>query len=247
MSGKPFVQHGYSMPTMNPLYVAPPYHKQDTTAVIILFKTAPQVLQELVPHPLVPNPDNLAVFYVGRFNLEAPKRTSYHEAGIGVPVSFEETLGRYAAYLYLDQVLPIVRGREIWGFPKKEAVITYVKEGGRVSARVVRDGITLMDATLQLMDRVDPISRQPDQPWFNLKLIPSVKENAPPDVMQLTSVLIESRPKELYRGQATLTLGSSPSDPLGDIPILEILGGDYAVTDSVLGHGDVVFDYLAGA
>jgi acetoacetate decarboxylase len=231
----------------DPYFVAPPFELKDTTGMLILFKTAPDVLQALVPHPLVPNPDDLVVFYVGCFNVVAPVETSYHEAGIGVPVSFGESPGQFAAYLYLDQVMPIVAGREIWGFPKKDADITYVKEGDKISARVVQDGITLIDATLQLSERVDPIPSQPGLPWYNLKLIPSVKENAPPDVMQLTSVLIESRPKELHRGQATLELASSPSDPLGDIPVLAVLSGDYVVRDSVLGHGDVVFDYLAEA
>jgi acetoacetate decarboxylase len=71
-----------------------------------------------------------------------------------------------------------------------------------------------------------------------------VKKNAPPDVMQLTSTLIESETKELYTGSATLKLGSSVSDPLGDIPIVEILEGRYTIDDFTLGYGDVIHDYL---
>jgi acetoacetate decarboxylase len=247
MPENPKMLQGYSMPMDYPLYVAPPYHLRNTRGITILFRTKPKVLEELVPQPLVPNPENLVIFYIGRFNVEAPITIVYHEAGIGVPVSFRDTFGQYAAYLYLDKVLPIVAGREIWGFPKKEADIAFIEERGKISAEVVQDGNTIIEATLQLRDRVDPIPSQPNKPWFNLKLIPSVKENAPPDVMQLTSVMIESRPKELHRGQATLELNSSPSDSLGKLPIVEILSGDYAVRDSVLGHGDVVFDYLADA
>jgi acetoacetate decarboxylase len=71
-----------------------------------------------------------------------------------------------------------------------------------------------------------------------------VKVNAPPDVMQLTSTLIDTEMKELYTGSATLKLGSSVSDPLGEIPILEILEGRYTVDDMILGYGDVIYDYL---
>ena len=247
MSGRTNAEWSYSMPARHPLYVAPPYYLRDNTGIIILFKTTPEVLRELVPDPLVPNPDNLALVYIGRYNVEAPIRISYHEAGIGVPVSFREALGQYAVCLYLDEVMPIVAGREIWGFPKKEADITFVKERGKVSARVARGGNVLVDATVRLSERIDPLPSRPRKPWFCLKIVPSVKQNAPPDVMQLTSILPDSRPKELRRGQATLELGSSPSDPLGEIPILETLGGEYAVSDSVLGYGDVVFDYLADA
>ena len=65
--------------------------------------------------------------------------------------------------------------------------------------------------------------------------------------MQLTSTLIESETKELYTGSATLKLGCSASDPLGEIPILEILECRYTVDDITLGHGDVIYDYLAGS
>jgi acetoacetate decarboxylase len=81
-------------------------------------------------------------------------------------------------------------------------------------------------------------------PWFNLKLIPSVKRNAPPDVMQLTSTLIESGTHELYTGSVKLNLGSSVSDPLAGIPVVEILEGRYSIDDLTLGYGEIIYDYL---
>ena len=103
----------------------------------------------------------------------------------------------------------------------------------------------LADTTLNHLERIDPIPPQPGAPWFNLKLIPSVKQNAPPEVMQLTATVVESEMKEMYTGSATLKLSSSLSDPLGDIPILAVLEGRFTVDDITLGYGDVIFDYLA--
>jgi acetoacetate decarboxylase len=62
--------------------------------------------------------------------------------------------------------------------------------------------------------------------------------------MQLTSTLMDSETKELYTGSATLRFDSSASDPLGDIPIVEILGGRYTMDNFTLGFGDVIYDYL---
>ena len=138
-------------------------------------------------------------------------------------------------------------GREIYGWPKKDAEISFIEENDGISAQVVRDGVTLVDAALHRSARIDPIPPQPGTPWFNLKLIPSVKKNAPPDVMQLTSTLMESETRELYKGSATLELCSSDSDPLGDIPVLGIVEGRYTVDDITLGYGDVIFDYLTGS
>jgi acetoacetate decarboxylase len=235
---------GYSMPEVAPLYDAPPYIYQGNRSINILFKTIPETLQALVPAPLVPNPDSVLFIYFAQFNVVAPTRFRYLEMGIGVPASFSDIAGQYAAYLYLDKAGAIVPGREIYGWPKKDAEIAFTEDKDGIAAQVVRDGVVLADATLHLLEKVDPIPQQPGAPWFNLKLIPSVKKNAPPDIMQLTSTVIESEMKEMYTGSATLKLSSSVSDPLGDIPILAVLEGRFTVDDITLGYGDVIHDYL---
>jgi acetoacetate decarboxylase len=244
MSVKSVVKNAFSMPRTAPLYGLPPYVYRGDRSINILFKTTPETIRRLVPTPLVPNPDSLLFIYIGQFNVVEPQLFSYMEAGIGAPVSFSDTAGQYAICLYLDKTVAIVPGREIYGWPKKDAEISFTEQNEKVSAQVVREGVRLIDATVHRSERIDPIPEQSPTPWFNLKLIPSVKKNAPPDVMQLTSTLMESETKELYTGSATLKLGSSVSDPLEDIPILEILEAKYVADDFSLGYGDVIYDYL---
>jgi acetoacetate decarboxylase len=62
--------------------------------------------------------------------------------------------------------------------------------------------------------------------------------------MQITSYLQENKLKELYKGKATLELGSSSIDPLGKIPIVEIVRAEYMVVDGTVDYGDVIYDYL---
>jgi acetoacetate decarboxylase len=182
--------------------------------------------------------------YIGRLNIETTPLYSYLELGIGVPVFYSETQGNYAVYLYLDKIPPIVGGREIWGWPKKEADITFLEEQNKISAKVVRDGNTLVNISLNLTEQVDPIPSQPSLPWINLKLIPSVKKGVPPDVKQLTSALVNSETKEMHAGKATLEFGSTPLDPLGKIKIVEIMSGVFTISDFVLDYGEVLYDYL---
>ena len=244
MSVKPAAKNAFSMPRTAPLYGAPPYVYRGNRSINILFKTTPDTLRRLVPTPLVPNPASLLFIYIAQFNVLDPQVYGYMEAGIGAPVSFRDTAGQYAIYLYLDKAGAIVAGREVYGWPKKDAEISFTEQNAEITARVVREGVRLIDVTVHRSERVDPIPEQPAAPWFNLKLIPSVKKNAPPDVMQLTSTLMEGETKELYTGSATLALGSSVSDPLEDIPILEILEAKVVIDDFSLGYGDVIYDYL---
>lgn len=239
------MKFGFSMPAVSALYMPPPYDFKNNNTINIVFKTTPNVLQEFVPPRLTPNPDNLAFFYVGELNVDSPVRLKYLEAGIGIPVLFDGRLGNYFVYLYLDTALPIVPGREIWGWPKKDAAISYSVEKNVVQATVMRDGIEIIRATVAASQRVDPVPGQADIPAFNLKIIPSVKRDQPPDVLQLTSATTISVTKELFKGEATLSFASSPNDQLGDISVLEIISGEHSVVDMRLDCGEVLVDYLA--
>jgi acetoacetate decarboxylase len=238
------MKFGYSMPSASPLYPEPPYFYKGNRVMAITFRTTAEILRELVPMPLLPNPDNLAFIYIGDFNVVSPVQANYREVGIGIPAIFKETLGSYFAYLYLDPPLAIVPGREIWGWPKKDAEIAFTAKEGIYQASVRREGVTLVTASVNAIEQIKPIPIQPGLPAFNLKLVPSVQKNHSPDVLQLTSATTVSEKKELFKGEAMLSFASSESDPLGRIQILEILGGDQYTEDLSLDCGDVLFDYL---
>lgn len=81
--------------------------------------------------------------------------------------------------------------------------------------------------------------------YVNLKLIPSVKRDAPPDVKQLTTTTLENVSiRRVYKAKTTLEFGVSPADPFHRIPIKEVLGGLYVNSDFTLTYGDVIHDYL---
>lgn len=239
------MKFSYCMPATSPLYPLPPYYFKDNNSINIVFKTTEEALRALLPPPLIPNPSNLASVYVGELNVAAPLKVTYKEAGISIPVLFEGTPANYYVYLYLDTALAIVPGREIWGFPKKDAKILFSSGGGIFKASVKREGIEIIRASVTVTESIKPIPSQTDVPHLNLKIIPSVKKNHLPDVYQLTSAGLSSTPKELWMGEATLSFASSTNDPLGDLPILEIVNGAQSIGDMSLDCGDVLVDYLA--
>lgn len=241
---KSFVEGCYSIPRTAPLYGSPPYEYRDSWILNILFKTTSEVTRELVPEPLVPNSDNLMAIFVCRH--KASGFGVYNEVMLFVPSIFEEMSGNYVAYLYMDNDAGIAAGREIYGWPKKEARITIVEKGEVLLATVERGGIELVRAAMELAELGKPEDFQFSEPWFNFKLIPSVKMDTPPEVMQLTSTTEENlKVKRVYTGRATLEFGTSPVDPLHKIPIREVQGGVYMNADFALAYGDIIYDYLA--
>ncbi len=235
----------YSMPAASPLYPPPPFKYVGNRQATILFKTTAETLKRLVPAPLKPNPDQLIGVYSGLLAVTEPFPFTYHEVGVIVPVTHSAMAGLFFTHLYLDTATGIAAGREIWGFPKKEADITFTEAGGVVSTVVSRLGATLMKATVRPVIRVEVVPPNPYQYFYNLKAIPSVKRGAPPDVLQLTAVPYVHQTTELHQGPGTLDLGNSPQDLLADIPILEVAGAQFEVYDMTLDYGEVVVDYLA--
>jgi len=241
----PAAEFPYSIPRTAPLYQSPPFEYRDCWGMTILFKTTAEVLKELVPEPLVPNPNSLMWIFIGRQNASC--LGAYYEVILGVPVAFRGKPGSYSVYLYLDNDAAIAGGREIWGWPKKEARITMAERDGVVTATVERGGIQLVRAAMELGRLANPaeIEKGSNPVYFNFKLIPSVKKNAPPEVMQLTSTTLENnKVKQAYTGRATLEFGTSPVDPLQKIAIKEVLGATYELQDFDLVYGEVIYDYL---
>jgi len=227
-------------------YGAPPYRYEGSQLVSITFETSPEILQALVPEPLAVDAGNLMSITIGLQKIVEPRPTDYYEAYISIPVFHAGTKGSYLPILYLDKAIPIVGGREIWGFSKVDAEIHLEEADGKIHARVRQDGITLIDAVMGLGEQLIPPKDSPGKPVFNVKLIPSVKKDAPPDVMQLTSMTPrDTKVTKLRSGEATLVFGSTPSSPLGKIPVRKITSCLYTESGFVLDYGEVVYDYLA--
>lgn len=238
----------YSMPGISPLYPPPPVQFRDNRILTIVFRSTPRTLEKLVPKPLVPNPLNLMFIYIAQLNIQVSETEKYPylEAGIGVPAFFSQTLGNYAVYLYLDKTLPIVGGREIWGWPKKDASISFVENNGKISASLERLGFSIIEISANISKKVETVPETPNRPWYNLKIIPSVERDAPPEVLQLTSTVnTDANIKEHYICEAELEFKSSHWDQLADIDVLEITDVTLQVSDFVMDFGKVIYDYLA--
>jgi acetoacetate decarboxylase len=226
-------------------YPMPPLAYENNRMLGIRIRTSQDVLRELVPEPLIANPDGQMIIYIGDLNVVSPARASYLEAGIMIPASDGREEGVYMPVLYLDKTLPIVIGREVWGYPKYQADLSLKEEAGVVRARVISEGTTLIDAELRLENPIPPTIGSPNT-FFLLKRIPAVTGPSEFDVKQLvTAVLRDENQQEMRPGIAKLRLGSTATDPLERIPVLDIVQGVFFTGGFVLDYGRIVHDYLA--
>jgi acetoacetate decarboxylase len=229
-----------------PAFPDPPYQFKGNQIAVLVFKTSPEVLQKLVPKPLMPLPSNLIFIYFSKLTVVYGSITyPYLEVAIGVPVMYQGIVAYFYPLLYLDKTMAVTIGREVWGYHKKEGDITFKIEGNKITGTLERLGTRLINFDFTIGEKLPADTPQPNFPPYCLKIIPSVVKGAPPDVHQITSTVIrDKKVHELYRGTGTLEFKSWEFDPLGDIPVLEIVSGSYSVGDMVFDYGKVIHDYL---
>jgi acetoacetate decarboxylase len=131
-------------------------------------------------------------------------------------VEFKGTVDNHMVYLYLDSDTPIMAGREIWGYPKKAAHFTLSQEAEVLTRSVTRGGVEILRISVQMTRAGTPEALSAlGGPTYNLKLIPSVRKGAPPDVFQITASTAENLVvHKVVEGNATISFGPSPADPL---------------------------------
>ena len=55
----------------------------------------------------------------------------------------------------------------------------------------------------------------------------------------------DDKRKEILEGKASLALSSTMRNPLGELPIRNVVSSVYTVGDILLDRGEVIHDYLA--
>lgn len=231
-------------------YGSQPYRFEKNEWLLVDIKTTPEILRALVPEPLKPNPENLIMLYIGRFNIVEPE-ISYLEAGLIIPASIyeektkNEKWGGYLPILYLDEVAPIIGGREIYGFPKQGAEIEFTRNDNLVHAIVKKDGEIIIDINFEIKKKAELTNTESSLVSFLFKRIPSVNLKNVYEVRQITSVesanyMID----EQFLGNASLKFGSTQYDPLDQIPVLEVVNGRFEINNFTMMEGEVLHDYL---
>jgi acetoacetate decarboxylase len=235
----------YSLPLFSPLYPPPPFEYRNGWSQFLVFRSDPDVIARYLPAPLVGDKSGTMTFMISRFF--ASGFGSYHEATLCALASFKGKPVSFPMSLILDSDIAVCGGREIWGWPKKIGRISFVERDGVVTSAVERGGHELIRAAVEVGPLAPPetlLGASAD--FICLKLIPSVKNGAPPEVAQLTRTTLSNFvPHVVYRGRATLALGGSPADRFDVFPVREIVDAFYYRSDFTLGDGEVVHDYLA--
>jgi acetoacetate decarboxylase len=176
--------------------------------------------------------------------------TPIREAVVAFPVRYGDVSGDLPTYMYADDFIYTAMGRELMGWPVRDAVIEMDPEpdagpvaGMTVTARMLRAGAEVMRASLTLSG-APQTERLPTPPrWLAEKVIGRV-DGPGSAVAQLVATGPERiDQRDVWPAEATLTFAAGPRDELAALAPREIVKAEYwADVRLSVGWGEVLAD-----
>ncbi len=235
---------GFSMPHSSPAYPPGPYHFVNREFFVITYETDMDALRAVVPEPLEVSEPIVKYEFIKM--PDSNGFGSYTESGQVVPVTYQGEQGGYVHAMYLDDLSPIVAGRELWGFPKKLATVSLEVHSETLVGKLAYDGIDVVVGSMGY--KYYPLDNQAcakslASPGFLLKIIPHVDGSL--RVCELVRYQLENIViKSAWSGPAALQFFAHALAPVTNLPIKRVLSASHILTDLTLPYGQVVYDYL---
>ena len=241
-------------------YAPPPYLYRGIEDIVVAYEADPAAVESLLPLGVVPADDVPVCIAWGRW-IPFSSFGPYHEAYVMVHVVFDGETFLYQPVIFTDNEIPLVAGREIWGFAKKLATMKRSSGGAGqpfgeqmlfTTERPVGQRIMTMSIICDAL--ADPAELE-DLPVLSMRLIPNAEAGKPPSVCELVRLDVDASLHRgadgspmLFTGRASVSMDAvSPADPWHLLAPINVLQGWFGVYDFDLAHGVVVKDYLADA
>ena len=220
------------------------WHLSDAEYYIFLFRPRDRdMVERFIPPPLklIPRVPLVSIF-VQQLTLNGGKGNEslnygYLENIIGAMVSYKGTPGLYAIAIQIESDIGAMLGREMFGTAKKVGQFEYKKAGDNFTWKVMRRGITLVEAGGEIKDEaVDPanVVKLIENPTFHLHQVVGSFTGSPyaypPRLMQM-NVGITKIHKLDPCDNVQMVFHESPFDPICLIHPREILAVSYLNAD----------------
>lgn len=247
-----------SMPVAGPIYPAPPYEFRRARQTWVVYQAEPTRFVDLLPDGVRPD-SNPAVCAAWACHYPESTFGHYLEAYLVIRVRVGAERFWYQPVIVTDAEAPLVAGRELWGYGKKLAHITWTdpsqgSPGSEQLAMTVERpwGVRLMTLTMRPERLVNPgelreLLAAEVLPILSHRLIPAAVPGGGYDVDELVAVSVHARTHrgadgrpEIWRGAGAVELTSTAADPWGVFQPLRVLDAFSATSDFTLPLGRVV-------
>ena len=239
-----------SIPMASPSYPNGIFRFINREYFIIAYETDPISILAALPEPLEPDESNTSLYEFIRMP-DSYGLGDYTESGVVIPSKYKDEHVNFIAQMYLDNEPAIAAGREIWGFPKKNAKPRLAVLGDTLTGILEYASIQVAVGTMtykhanvcQNHTQRNVILKSLSKKQVNLKIIPN--PDGTQAIAQLVSYeLTDIDIKGAWSGSARLHLVPHVNAPVADFPVRKIVNCLHIVADLTLPYGSVLHDYL---
>lgn len=242
-------KHPHTVPDRSPLYKAMPRHYKGYRKLSIYCRADIDGIRKALPAGFSPASDLIEVFVMHCpevHDLDNPEMgpRNYLEGGVVVPITFGKVSGGHVLYEYVTTDDALAGGREVWGYPKKLAEVTFKEDAaGSISATVSRLGHTLISA--QFTRAQVEFEKPKLHPRLQVKRILRADGKGLDVDQVILNELKDAKVAERHVGTAKLELGGrAKMDPLLELGVRDVIGAEFVVADFILDYGSIYLDRL---
>ncbi len=231
---------GSTMPADAPVFHRKPFYFKGARMLRCDYETDGGAAAEIVPEPLEISDPPTAFLLINEY----PWSTlgPYREAVLGVNVLFRGEPLHYLTHLMLDREVPVLAGREIYGFPKKMGVVEWIAQDDLLAGYVERPrGIRLCSIVFRPEAPLDPLPDGTPLVTCGLRILASPEKDRDHSSVELirTDMILSSAQVWAGTGNCHFT-GASVLDPWHRLPVRKMVAATHIVADFVLSTGTVL-------
>lgn len=255
-SEKPPREDFVPSPVFSPPYPPLPHQFSDIHTIQILCRAPKGAIKQALASPLEPAGDSdLFILLMAWTPDVAKKGYNVHEIAINAQVQWKDQVGQTTLIEYIDSDMGLIAGREIYGWPKKMAIIewTQTDTGWTVTANKMQDqgGIPLMKVEYTISDS-PPAVEWPDMGSVLLvRRVPPASLSTP-SFNQIVCVgcgrpetegppvddpLVAMPGAKDTKGTATVQFFDGPNDPLTFLGPVEVLAAKMSIMEGDMPGG----------
>jgi acetoacetate decarboxylase len=247
-------------PEFSPPYPPLPHHFGKSYGLQILCQAPKGAIARALARPLEPAGDAEQFVLLMGWSPDC-EGYNVHEIAINAPVKWNDKTGNTTLIEYIDSGMGLITGREVWGWPKKMADITWTQTatGWTITVNAMKDqnSIPLMKIEFKASNSTPEVKWPEMGPTLLVKRIANASPTVPP-LTQLVCVgcnlpprgsssVIPMAPKGT-KGIATVQFFDGPHDPLTFFGPVKVLDAKMSIsegspTDPGLGLGEVIYEW----
>ncbi len=216
----------------------------------VYWLTREEIIQKLLPPPLKPFNDPLALAYIAdfpRISFGLP----YKEGAIFLAATYQNVPGLYCLSMIVTHDIAMAGGREFMGFPKKIADISMYIDDTMIKGSIRRHNIEFFGIEVDLTaDSNDEIagnillslwSNPAGTPYYNFMhpYHPGTAKVIKP--VNLVEFYLGSANEEVFNyGSGKISLKPSMFDPWHEVEVVKTLGSVFVVHDTIMRKGNIL-------